>query len=97
MWLVEVVRWTIAGLLGGLSAYVASCNAIILWLQHRRRGRAPSVGPLVGGLSGVLAVLVMPVGALGERAPYAVIPLVLDAGCLFYVALVVVSAAQGRL
>lgn len=76
--------WIAALIAAGLFAAFAGYNARIAWLVHVARDWAPSYAPVFGGVAGLGAVLAVPLGSLGDRLPYGLIPLVLDVGCLPY-------------
>ena len=64
-----------------LFAWVAVCNAYFV-TQQIRSSSGPSVAPFAGGLCGMVAVLLLPIAELADRALYAWIPLVVDLGCM---------------
>lgn len=82
----DVPRWIFVLVLTGGFLVFAAYNAWIAW-ERLRDDPAPSPAPIAGGVLGLGAVLAMPLGDLGDRLPYAFIPLVLDAGCLPYLAI----------
>ncbi len=83
----EIVQWSVAVALLGLSAWIAILNACVAWIGLRGRKSPPSSIPLIGGMFGVIGLWVMP-GGVGRA--WAWLPLVLDFGCLLLVCRVVI-------
>ena len=81
-----VPAWIAALIAAGFFVVFASYNAWVAWETHVARGYARSHAPFIGGIAGLGAVLAMPLGSVGDRLPWSLIPLVLDAGCLPYLA-----------
>lgn len=75
-----IIQGAIAVVLGALFIALASYNGLI-FITERRGGHAPSVAPLVGGLSGAAALWVWP---YHEPGLWAFLPVVLDYGCAPY-------------
>lgn len=75
-----VLQWIAGGLLG-MIFLVSACGNLV-FLRSQLRGEYQSFVPFVGGLAGLLAVLVLPMGIVGTRATYCWLPLVVDVGCL---------------
>lgn len=71
-----------------LFVWCAGFNASILWRAFVRRRKAPSWIPFIGGLSGALALLLVPVP--GARSWWW-LPLLLDWGTAGFILLVVSS------
>ena len=74
-----VVAWILGALLALFSLYVISMNLCCVYLGLFRREHH-SIGPLLGGGSGTLAMFLIP---LPELRPWAWVPLVIDPGCLY--------------
>ena len=91
-----VPAWTAALISGGIFCIVAGYNAWIAWQRFVVRTPAPSLAPFIGGIAGLGAVIAMPVADLSVRLPYGLIPLVLDAGCLPYLAVVYWAVFSNR-
>ena len=87
-------RWVAVVVLGALAVALAAINA---WVVARggftRRWIGRSVAPVLGGLSGALALVLAPVGDLDERAGVVWLPLVADLGCAAFL----VRSALGAL
>ncbi len=76
-------HWILAGVLFFFFAFFAGANLIYLPGKIASRfEHGPSFAPFFGGLFGVLAVLLMPVGELNDRLLWCWVPLVLDASCI---------------
>lgn len=85
---VDAVLWVIVAVLGGVWAFFALDNGQTAWRQIvRAECDARSFSPWLGGVLGAVAVAVAPVGELGDRLPWAVVPVVLDFGSLPYLGL----------
>jgi hypothetical protein len=92
------MRWVLTGLLGLISLWCTGLNysCVYLWLARREHH---SLGPLVGGVAGMLAMLVCPISAVHR---WAWLPLVLDLGCgllflnLLYAIFVLKAFSKGR-
>ena len=89
--------WAVAAPLFVLFLWAAAFNLLVYataairpWRKSGRR--LPSVVPLVGGLSGAVALVLCPVRSVPR---YAWLPLVLDVGCLPSLILFVVGFAVG--
>lgn len=87
-------RWVAVVVLGALALALAAVNA---WVVARggftRRWIGRSVAPVLGGVSGALALVLAPVGDFDERAGMAWLPLVADLGCAAFL----VRSAVGAL
>jgi hypothetical protein len=79
---VYYVRLTLAIGLAALSASAVLGNLGIIFRQLRLGRKGVSLVPLVGGVSGAIAILAFPREGLGK---WAWVPLVLDPGTLFLV------------
>jgi hypothetical protein len=66
-----------------LGAVPIAYNAMIFWATVVRKGRAPSVAPFIGGLVAAGGVACLPVAG---GWMWAWVPMVLDWGCLPYLA-----------
>jgi hypothetical protein len=73
------LRWACACGLLLLCAWVVVVNANVLWTWYIRRRKAPSWIPLVGGVSGAIGILLLP---LSDVHKWWWLPLVLDWGSL---------------
>lgn len=73
--------WTMVALFAAFFAWSAVANVYFVYLQLRNP-HAPSVSPFVGGILGAIAVLVAPIATPEQRAIYALLPLLLDVGCV---------------
>jgi len=73
------VAWIPVALLGSFSTYVISMNVAAVYLGLFRREHH-SLGPLLGGGAGAIAMLLCPLP--GVRS-WAWVPLVVDPGCLY--------------
>ena len=78
--------WIAAFIAAGFFFVFAGYNAWVAWTAHVAPEYARSYAPIFGGIAGLGAVLAMPLGSIGDRWPWSLIPLVLDAGCLPYLA-----------
>jgi hypothetical protein len=74
-----IVLWIAAGLFGALCAFLTFINGAILVQGAILKQETPSWVPLMGGLSGVVALLLCP---LAGTARWWWVPLVLDYGSL---------------
>ena len=79
-----VPAWIAAFIAAGIFVVFAGYNAWVAWTVHVAPEYARSYAPFIGGIAGLGAVLAMPLGSVGDRLPWSLIPLVLDAGCLPY-------------
>jgi len=88
-----VLRWIVGGLLAAAYLLIAAANWGILLLLRRTYadGHRPSLVPLVGGVIGAAAVVLLP--PLG--IPWW-LPALLDPGCALYVALVAIAFLRER-
>ena len=57
------IRWTLMGVLLALTAYVAVCNAVMLWTNCRRMG-SHSLVPVLGAVFGIAAFMAAPGGSV---------------------------------
>ncbi|MCA8915905.1 MAG: hypothetical protein KDB90_10880 [Planctomycetes bacterium] len=73
------VRWTVAGLLAALFVLLALGNGSIAFRAFVLKQKAPSWIPLIGGVAGAIAFIVVPIGGLWM---WAWIPLLLDWGSI---------------
>jgi len=81
MVIAEAAAWAVGGLLAALSLYFVSLNLACVY-RGLAKGEHHSLGPLVGGASGSLAMLLLPIPGLRV---WAWVPLVIDPGCLYTV------------
>lgn len=81
-----VPDWIAVLIAAGFFVVFASYNAWVAWTAHVAPEHARSNAPFLGGIAGLGAVLAMPIGSVGDRLPWSLIPLVLDAGCPPYLA-----------
>lgn len=80
--------WLFSGIFFFLFIILAIINAVYLVGQiHSRFEYGPSLMPFFGGIFGLIAILVLPVGELPERMWWCWLPLLLDGGCLPYIVL----------
>jgi hypothetical protein len=80
-----IARWIACGVTGILFLLLAAFNAWSMVAQRTKPGQPHvSPAPLVGGIIGLVAVLIAPVGSIGHRLPFAAMPLFLDLGCGLY-------------
>jgi len=79
-----IIQWILAGMFGLLFVGVASGNAWFVVRHAIRSGKPDGVDLImfVGGFFGVMAMLLAPVGTIGQRFHHAWLPLVLDIGFL---------------
>lgn len=76
------IRWIIVGILMLIFLFCAIENSYYYWLIYiKKEKKVPSPIPLVGGISGMIAIAIMPI--LKERLFFVFIPLILDVGTLF--------------
>lgn len=75
----DIVRWCLAVPLFALFLWVATLNAIIVWVGIVRRRPAPSWIPFLSGFAGAIAMWVAP---KSELRAWSWIPLLLDWGCI---------------
>lgn len=73
-----ILQWTITALLGAFACYVIIFNWTIIAMRLFRTKRAPSLGPIVGGIAGAVALLLCPFDPAGN---YWWVPIVVDPGC----------------
>ena len=71
------MRWTLSIVFGSVFLWISSMNAAIFWKGVVLRQRAPSFGPLLAGVCGAVALLIVPL--TGARRWWW-IPLLLDWG-----------------
>ena len=96
MSLLDVVRWIIAVPLLMVSLYFIATNFRFL-RENIRLGlnAGPAPMTIIGGLSGVLGLLILPYMEFSQRLALIWLPLVLDLGCLpFYMALLVLTLCR---
>ena len=75
-----LTRWLLTIPFAFLFVWAATFNASVWWRRFiRREENTPSIGPFVGGFSGMCAMQLCPI--LGTLE-FAWLPLVLDVGCL---------------
>ena len=76
----DLVRYVLAAVLGLFFIAMAGAN---IWMKVRsyRTGKFISVIPLLGGLAGLLAMLIVPI----DLRRWCWLPLVLDPGCLILI------------
>lgn len=91
-----VPAWIAALVLAGFFVVFAFYNSLVVWETYVVPGYPRSYAPFVGGIAGLGAVLAMPLGSLSDRLPWSLIPLVLDAGCLPYLAAILWTLYRGR-
>ena len=71
-----------------LFTLLAVVNAVYMVGQIRSRFEyGPSLLPFFGGIFGLVAIILMPVGELKQRLYWSWLPLLLDVGCLPYIVL----------
>ena len=94
--LFDILRWLVAVPLLAISLYFILTNFRFLRENFRlglNAGPAPMT--IMGGLSGSLAILILPYMEFSERLALVWIPLVLDLGSLpFYFSLLIPSLSQ---
>jgi hypothetical protein len=97
-----IIQWIAFVLLAAVFALLAGVNAYYLILQFKAGNKpAPSLAPLIGGVAGVLALLVMPAGPISDRALWLWVPIVADTGTGYYfiggtIALLIQKAKEGK-
>lgn len=76
------MRWSLVCLFALIGLWITGVNygCVYLWIVHRKHG---SLTPLIGGVSGALALLLCPIPAVQR---WAWLPLVLDLGCVYTLA-----------
>ncbi|MCW5790720.1 MAG: hypothetical protein KIT72_09890 [Polyangiaceae bacterium] len=74
--MVLLVRWSLGVICCAGFLWIGSLNWAVFWLGHVRRVKAPSWTPLLAGLLGTAAVLLVPL----DLARFWWMPLVLDWG-----------------
>jgi hypothetical protein len=77
--MITVLRWILSIVFGSVFLWIGSLHAAIFFKEFILRQRAPSYAPLVAGICGTLALLIVPL--TGVRRWWW-IPLVLDWGSL---------------
>jgi hypothetical protein len=73
----DLLRWIPGGALLLVSALVCIGNASLLWTCYVRKRKAPSWIPLVGGITGVIGLWLLPVPAAHR---WWWVPLIVDWG-----------------
>lgn len=80
--------WFLSCILFFLFSVLATVNAVYLIGQIRSRFEyGPSLMPFFGGIFGLIAILILPVGHLSDRLFWCWLPLVFDAGSFPFVVL----------
>ncbi|HDY87955.1 MAG TPA: hypothetical protein ENH82_07580 [bacterium] len=80
-----IIKWVLTVPLMGLFLWVLIFNWWVVWRRYvRREEKVPSIGPIIGGVSGFLALRVCP---LPGANTFSWVPLLVDVGCLPNVAL----------
>ena len=80
-----ILVWIAVSLLGLIFLALALFNAWSMVIQVTRPGQPHvSPAPLVGGVAGMIAVLLLPIGSISQRLLFAPLPLILDLGCALY-------------
>ncbi len=83
---IEFARWVIVIVLGTFFLQLAIFNGWAVgwrqWVRGELEGISPT--PIIGGGSGFISIMVMPIESIGTRLAFAWIPLVLDLGTLPY-------------
>ncbi len=95
--LLDIIRWIIAVPLLAISLYFIVTNFRFL-LENFRLGlnAGPAPMTIMGGLSGVLGILILPYMEFSDRLTLIWIPLLLDLGSLpFYFSLLMLTLFQG--
>jgi|APSaa5957512576_1039674.scaffolds.fasta_scaffold45958_2 hypothetical protein len=83
--ILTVIRWIIAAPLGILFAAIAAANFWCWFIQKTGPGEPhTSVVPIVGGILGAFAMLILPFGSLSQRLWFVWIPPLVDVGCVWY-------------
>jgi len=77
--MIATLRWALGAALLALFALVCVLNAGVFWRRHIRKRNAPSLLPLLGGVSGSIGLCLLPVLAVH---PWWWLPLLLDWGCV---------------
>ena len=85
--LVEVMRWIAALALVVVWLYFVADNAYTFSRHYADSADGRPYSPFLGGLAGAVAVLVVPLGTIDERYPFALIPPILDLGSVYYLML----------
>ena len=86
---ISLTRWLLTIPLAILFVWAVTYNAWVWWrLFIRREENTPTVGPFIGGFSGMAAVQLCPI--LGTLK-FAWLPLVLNVGCLPYSPILIAS------
>ena len=77
--IINIVKWILVVVLLSCFFWIAIMNGTIFWQSHIKKEQTSSWIPLIGGLFGLCALIIMPV----ENVIYwCWLPLLLDWGCL---------------
>lgn len=92
----DLPAWLFAAIcLSGFLLF-AGYNSFMAWSVYVKSEHAQSIGPVFGGLIGFVGLLIAPVGEWTDRLAYAWIPLLLDFGCVPYLAVLFWDMARNR-
>ncbi len=78
-WILSLTLLVVFGFFAMVNAYH---YGQLLYKSYKKKG--PSLAPFIGGISGCIGILIMPVGSLSERLTICWIPLFTDVGCMPY-------------
>ena len=89
-----IIKWGFTVLLMGLFLWVLIFNWSVVWRRYiRHEEKVPSIGPIIGGVSGFIALRVCPLPGVST---FSWIPLFLDVGCIPYIVLFLWSMLTGK-
>jgi len=77
--MMTILRWVLSIVFGSFSLWVGSLIAVLFWKNFILRQRTPSVTPLLAGVCGTIALLIVPLTGIRR---WWWIPLLLDWGSL---------------
>ena len=95
---IEIIRWAVAIILGAFFLLLAIFNGWVMGWRQFVRGELEGVSPapIIGGLSGFISIMVVPIESITTRLTLAWMPLVLDLGTIPYLLGGLVDAAKDR-
>ena len=95
---IEIIRWAIAIVLGSFFLLLAIFNGWVLGWRQLVRGELEGISPapIIGGLSGFISIMVVPIESIATRLAFAWMPLVLDLGTLPFLLGGLAHAARER-
>ena len=81
-----MIRWIVSSALAVIFLLLTLVNGYYLWIQCKKNdGVSPSLAPLLGGIAGIIAVLVAPVGHMPMKLWWILVPVFADAGTGYYI------------